>query len=194
MKFLLSNVPTANAATYSDIHELVMGEIARHHLAHQQSILDKPSSLSKTTAVASSENESLDSTLIDPSPERAALESSRKFRSRHLPRRNKDDASVSSREIMESTMTEMSNVIFRHTVAGDEPSVASVHKMSLDYVSILAFCHPLERQSILTAPIQDFIGYMSTINLISVATPDLPRDVETGNSRHAPSKFLHVCH
>jgi hypothetical protein len=74
MKFLLSNVPTSNAATYSDIHELVMGEIARHHLAHQQSILDNPSSLSKTTAVASSENESLDSTLIDPSPKRAALE------------------------------------------------------------------------------------------------------------------------
>ncbi|KAK5240163.1 hypothetical protein LTR40_007068 [Exophiala xenobiotica] len=111
MKFLLSNVPAANAATYSDIHELAMGEIARHHLAHQQSILDNPSSLSKTTAVASSENESLDSALIDPSPKRAALEDITNISQPPPATKDKDDASVPSREIVESTMTEMSHVI-----------------------------------------------------------------------------------
>ena len=163
-------------------------------VAHQQSILDDPSSLSKTTAVELSGNESLDSGLINPAPKRAPLKDITNISQPPPATKGKDDASVPSEETVDSTVTEMSNVLgLDNADAGDEPSVDAVGRMSLKYVSVLASCQPLEQPGILTSPIHDFIGYLSTINLISVATPGLPHDVETGNSRLAPSKFLHAC-
>ncbi|KAL8848596.1 MAG: hypothetical protein Q9221_006370 [Calogaya cf. arnoldii] len=46
--------------------------------------------------------------------------------------------------------------------------------------------------AVLTAPLNQFIGYLSTVNLVSLSDSSLESRA-TGNSRDAPSRFLYYC-
>ncbi len=168
-------------------------------VAYQTTTLESPS-----TGVASSPNESLDTapidpalldhTVLDPAPERTPLPGITNV-SQPLPAmKGKDDASVPSEGIADSTITSMLHTLgLEDADASNELSDAAVGMMSEQFVSLLVSGQSAEQPRILTSHIHDFISYFSSINLISISSASLPRDVETGNSRLPPSKFLHLC-
>lgn len=147
---------------------------------HQRQILQN-STISKTTPVSSSSRESRkDITNIS-----------------HLHSTDTDEENHNvaiTEETVDLITSEMSNALgLADDMKGEEPSEAMIDVMSLQFVHVLASRPPLDDSNILKASIRQFIDYFSTINLISVATSELPKDAETGNSRHPPSKFLYAC-
>jgi len=151
-------------------------------MAGQQSIMDTPIPLSRTPTVESSSNESHDTAL-----RRRPLNDITNLPQPQPAKTGQDD------EVVESTVDEMMNALgFNNADHSNEVSVTTIDTMSLDFVSALACSPPLE-QPILTSPTSAFISFLSTINLVSTATPRLPEDAEAGNSRLPPSKFFHAC-
>ena len=99
-----------------------------------------------------------------------------------------------ARKLRNLTVDEVMNMLdFANGENAHEPSAAAVEDMSQDYVSVLESAQLLEQPAVLTAGLSEFICYFSTTKFVSSKTPDLPQDVETGNSRLAPTKFLHLC-
>ncbi len=168
-------------------------------LAHQQLMMNTPSAPSRTAEVLSSGNVSHTPARIDPASLDQALMRGPLADITNLPRlppatRVQDDASDASEDIEEPSVRAMIGVLGLHDDNhSSKPSADAVDSMSLAYVSMLASVRPSEQSSILTSPISDFVGFLSTINLVSTATPNLPYDAETGGSRDVPSKFMHVC-
>jgi hypothetical protein len=69
----------------------------------------------------------------------------------------------------------------------------SIELMTDGCIALLNATQDFDEESILTAEPKEFIGYLSSINLISVASDALPSELPSGNSRDPPARFLHRC-
>jgi hypothetical protein len=74
-------------------------------------------------------------------------------------------------------------------------SSSSTESMADGCISLLAASHPPvgNELAFLTAPRNEFIGYLSTVNLVCVSTKRTLESDPTGNSRDPPSLFMHYC-
>jgi hypothetical protein len=74
-------------------------------------------------------------------------------------------------------------------------SSSSTESMVDGCISLLAASHPPvgNELAFLTAPRDEFIGYLSTVNLVCVSTKRTLESDPTGNSRDPPSLFMHYC-
>jgi hypothetical protein len=83
------------------------------------------------------------------------------------------------------------------TFAGDMLGLqvkSPAHSMAEGYISMLAASGSpaSDKVAVLEAPTDKFIGYLSTVNLVSLANGSIEGRA-TGNSRDAPSRFFFYC-
>ena len=158
---------------------------------NQQSILDSPTTIPKPTTPAPVSKVSLHAT-----DKRHPLKDVTNIQQSTSSIRDNNVASNLTQEIEESSTTAINpmfsidNVLF-----GDQGPVDDLDAMCHQYMSSLESDYALDSSNLLTtAPIDQFIEYFSTINLMIHTTPgDLPVHFETGNSRDAPSRFMYFC-
>ncbi|EXJ57123.1 hypothetical protein A1O7_07467 [Cladophialophora yegresii CBS 114405] len=211
--FVKRKVATKDIDKYCTTHKLDVNDRNSRHkarkalekvqydrwLAQQQSVMNDSSTLSEMDAVVDSDNGSHVPAYIDGPPIDSALVRAPLMDITNIPRplpatKAQDDANTANEGIEESSVQTMTNILGLDNAGhSSDPSVEAVDSMSNGYVSLLASCPPPQQSSILTSSISDFIGFLSTINLVSTASPNLPHDAETGGSRLAPSKFLFAC-
>lgn len=160
-------------------------------VSHQHSLMNDSQSRDKSldAAPASSNNVSLDA-----APKRAPLKDITNIQQPPPAIDSKDDAEHSDDELTQPTVHQMSRALgIESTFTDDRSSADVVESMSQEYLSLMASEDPLEQAGVLTSHTNQFINYLSTINLVSTSNEALPASAETGHSRDEPTRFLFAC-